>query len=149
MAGAIDNQPVSGNKPKRPLILTIVSLLLFARVILLASVTVVGLAGLISSEGQGVFLSVEQVVMELALVGATVLLFVAALGLWLLRPWAWQMNMIILGFYLVIDLWTHYSTQGGMVNDASLLLNILIVFYLVQKDVRMLFINQPAGEVKS
>ena len=146
MAEPMTNQPVSSSKPKRPLILRIVTLLLFARVILLIIITAIGVAGILLVNQEGVGLEIQQITVELALAGLTLVMLVAAVGMWLLRPWAWQMNMVILGFYLVVDLWLHYSEQAGLVNDVTLLLNILIVFYLVQKDVRRLFVNQPAGE---
>ncbi len=145
MAEAIENQPGSDNKPKRPLILTIVALLLFARVILIGAITAVAFYGMISTKTPGTIIGVQDVALELFMVALTLVLFVAALGLWLLRPWAWQMNMIILGFYLIIDLWNHNSETAGLGNDATLLLNILIVFYLVQKDVRTLFNSEPIG----
>ena len=130
----------SGAKPKRPLILTIVVLLLLARVIYLG--TTMGLLFLFSfaSQGSGYSASVTDVLLGIALFGLTLFLLVAVIGLWQLRPAAWALNMLIMGFLLIVGLWIHFTDQAGLVNDAGLLLNILIVFYLVQPDVRALFV---------
>ena len=144
MAQAIAGEPSSDEKQKRPLILTIVTLLLFVRVIFVAALTVFGFVGLMTTEIPMNILGAEQVLGVIFLFGITLLLLTAALGLWLLRPWAWQMNMIILGFYLIINLYTDNNKVGILGNDVTMLLNILIVFYLVQKDVRLLFVHKPA-----
>ena len=106
MTKAIADEPSSVDKPKRPLILTMVTLLLFLRVIFVAFLTGFGFWGLISAGVPLNFLGVQEVLKVLFLFGLTLLLLIAALGMWMLRPWAWQMNMIILGFYLIINLYT-------------------------------------------
>ena len=131
-----------GAKPKRPLILTIVVLLLLARVVYMGAVVVFTLLLLLSSQSSGYSPSITEVLAGIALFGLTLFLLVAAIGLWQLRPKAWTLNMLIMGFLLIVGLWIHFSDQAGLLNDAGLLLNILIVFYLVQPDVRALFVPQ-------
>lgn len=77
----------------------------------------------------------------LTLAGLDLFLLITAVGLWLLKPWAWQWNMMVMGFLLVTGLWIHFTSASTLLNDLTLLLNIMIVFYLVNKDVRELFIS--------
>jgi len=77
----------------------------------------------------------------LILTGLDVFLLIAAIGMWLLKPWAWQWNMMVMGFLLVTGLWIHFTSASSLTNDITLLLNIMIVFYLVQSDIRELFID--------
>jgi hypothetical protein len=98
---------------------------------------------LMAGEASGTLQEIAEVLLAALLVGLIILLIVAAIGLWLLRPMAWALNMIVMGFLLVIGLWFHFSEQSGLTNDAGLLLNVLIVFYLVQPDVRALFVSRP------
>ena len=61
MAEAIENQPGSDNKPKRPLILTIVALLLFARVILIGAIAAVTFYGMNFTKAPGTIIGVQDV----------------------------------------------------------------------------------------
>lgn len=74
-------------------------------------------------------------------------MIVSAVGLWRLRPWAWRLTMIMVGMLLIYGLWVEFSGDREMANAIGLLLNIFIVFYLVQGDIRGLFVeNTAAGE---
>jgi hypothetical protein len=48
---------------------------------------------------------------------------------------------MIIGVLLVLDLWTHFTSASSLLGDLELLLNIMIVIYLVQNDVRELFVD--------
>lgn len=128
-------------KRKRPVILTIVCFLLFARVILIAFLVVFLFVGVSNTGDEGPLYQVLGFTYTLALAGLDLFLLIAAVGLWLLKPWAWQWNMIIMGFLLVTGLWIHFTSASSLFNDLTLLLNILIVFYLVNNDVRELFVS--------
>jgi hypothetical protein len=134
----------SGGKPKRPLILTIVVLLLLVRAIYLASVMAATILFLFAGQGSGMLLQIPELLLTILMFVIALLLLAAAIGLWLMRPMAWTLNMIIMGFLLIVGLWIHFTDQAGLVNDAGILLNVLIVFYLVQPDVRALFVSRPA-----
>lgn len=133
----------SGSKRKRPLILNVVVLLLFTRAFPLAALLATLLYTLMAGEGLSTLQIITEVLLSALLLGLIILLIVAAIGLWLLRPMAWALNMIVMGFLLIIGLWFHFSEESGLTNDAGLLLNVLIVFYLVQPEVRALFVSRP------
>jgi hypothetical protein len=133
----------SDGKRKRPLILTFVVLLLFTRTFPLAAILATILYALMVGEGSGTLQVITEVLLSALILGLIILLIVAAIGLWLLRPMAWALNMIVMGFLLIIGLWFHFSEQSDLTNDAGLLLNVLIVFYLVQPEVRALFVSRP------
>ena len=72
-----------------------------------------------------------------------VLFLISSIGLWLLRPLAWQLTMIFTGAWMMIDLWIYFS--GDYSIQLSMLFSIFTVYYLVQGDVRRLF---EAGNVR-
>lgn len=62
-----------------------------------------------------------------------------AIGMWQLRPWAWRLTIITAGVLLLNDLWGYFSTDRTLSRTLGLLVNVLIVFYMAQPDVRRLF----------
>jgi hypothetical protein len=130
-------------KRKRPIILTIVCILLFVRILLAGMILAVLLMGITYTGGEELLSQALGAGFILALTCLCLFILIAVIGLWKLRPWAWQLNMMIIGFLLVTGLWTHFAVSASnRVNDLTLLLNIIIVFYLVQTDVRELFITE-------
>jgi len=128
-------------KRKRPVILTIVCFLLFARVILIAFIVPFLFLGVSNMGSEGLLYQVLGAAYTLTLAGLDLFLLITAVGLWLLKPWAWQWNMMVMGFLLVTGLWIHFTSASTLLNDLTLLLNIMIVFYLVNNDVRELFVS--------
>lgn len=126
-------------KRKRPIILKIVCILLFLRVAFIAILVTFLSLGITFFEKEEPLSQVLGAGITLAVAGLGVFLLIAAIGLWQLQPWAWRLNVMIMGFLLVSDLWTHFANASNLENDLSLLLNILIVFYLVYPEVRGLF----------
>ena len=137
-----DVEPVrKRRKRKRPVILTIVSFLLFVRVFFIAILVAILFLGVTNTGGEEPLSQVLGVALTLLLAGLDIFLLIAAVGMWLLKAWAWQWNMMVMGFLLVTGLWIHFTSASSLSNDLTLLLNILIVFYLVHDDVRGLFIE--------
>ncbi len=58
------------------------------------------------------------------------------LGLWQLKRWAWLLLMIQLGVSMAINLWRYHQ---GAPHYFDMLLDVLIVFYLNQRDVQHAF----------
>src|SRR5690349_13792506 len=55
----------------------------------------------------------------------------AAIGLLMMRRWAWVLVMLIVGYRMATNLWLHFS--GGSGYELELVLDVIIVFYLNQR----------------
>ena len=74
-----------------------------------------------------------------------VLLFVAVttLGLWLLQRWAWLLIMIQLGVTMGGSLWLYFNGNRLYI---SMLINVVMVFYLNQHEVQQAFEHKAKTE---
>lgn len=66
---------------------------------------------------------------------------VAIIGLWRLARWAWTLTMLTIGFSLANLLYRYFQEDPLYLN---MVLNVLMVFYLNQRDVQRVFL--PRGE---
>ncbi len=129
----------TSHRRKRPFTLLVLCLLLFGRFLVFALIAVgVGLGLQYQTAAELNFLTTigYDALIVLTTVFA-VLFLIASVGLWLLKPLAWQLTMIITGAWMFIDIWYYSSDSGG--STLSMLTSVFIVFYLVQGDVRQLF----------
>ena len=62
---------------------------------------------------------------------------VAAIGLLMMRRWAWVLVMLVVGYRMASNLWLHFSDGGG--DEIEMVLDVIIVFYLNQRDVQRAF----------
>ena len=62
---------------------------------------------------------------------------VAAIGLLLMRRWAWVLVMLLVAYRMATNLWIHFT--GGSGYEVELVLDVIIVFYLNQRDVQRAF----------
>lgn len=69
-----------------------------------------------------------------------------AFGMWRLQPWAWRLTIITAGMLLIIDMWSFFGGERELLRTAGLLINVMIVFYLAQSDVRRLFAASLPGD---
>jgi uncharacterized membrane protein (DUF2068 family) len=63
----------------------------------------------------------------------------AAIGLWRLRHWAWLLNMILLAYALAFEIVAFFLAQP---NHLMMVLGVVTVFYLNQREVQDLFAEQ-------
>jgi uncharacterized membrane protein YphA (DoxX/SURF4 family) len=75
-----------------------------------------------------------SVVVTALLVGLLVASLATVVGLLARRTWAWVLAIVLSGVILAIDLGWWYS---GDARYLSMLLNVVAVFYLNQRDVRL------------
>ena len=61
----------------------------------------------------------------------------SAIGLWRLRAWGWSLALIIAGVILLLDLGWWYVGEPRYV---GMFMNMIVVFYLNQRDVRTIFL---------
>jgi hypothetical protein len=137
---------IEGAKKKRPATLSILVILLGLRVLLLSGLSLAVVIGFLGSgqvQTTSDFLTFSTIFAALVL---SILMLTALWGLWTLKPWAWQMNMILMGFLLIGGLWIHFTqSEGRFFNDLEMALNIVTVFYLIQGEVRALFISDKSA----
>ena len=74
----------------------------------------------------------------------TVLSIISVIGLWRMQRWAWFLTMLELGFGMVVDISLYFN---GGANYFDMLLNVLMVFYLNQKDVQRAFVRRRVEAV--
>ena len=68
----------------------------------------------------------------------------ASLGLLRLKRWGWVLSMLLIGTNLVYNIWLYFQ---GDAHYLDMVANIVIVFYLNQRDVQAPFMtqNQTSG----
>ena len=72
-----------------------------------------------------------------------VLSLVSIYGLWRMRRWAWFITMLDLGISMCVDIYSYFY---GVPSYWSMLFNVLIVFYLNQRDVQNAFVRRRSEE---
>jgi uncharacterized membrane protein (DUF2068 family) len=77
----------------------------------------------------------------IAVVGLTRL--IAAIGLWRLRQWAWLLTMVQMAVAMTIDAVAYFR---GHPSYFSMMLNVVMVFYLNQREVIERFETRSAGK---
>lgn len=66
----------------------------------------------------------------------TIATLIVVAGLWAYRRWAWVATMVVVGLYLILGLWRYLQ---GNPDYFSMLLDVVIVFYMNQRDVQNAF----------
>ena len=70
---------------------------------------------------------------------------VLAVGLWQMRDWAWYAAMIASGLSMFYTIWRHFN--GGQ-PYVTMLLVVVMVFYLNQREVKAAFESVRGAEAK-
>ena len=118
----------------------IVLLLVVAAVVALPS-SLIGLFGTVRSAG-GIAPLPDPITLEI-IGGLTLLLalgaaaLAAAIGLLRLRRWAWVLTMLMVGTQMAANLWEY--VVAGERPYLEMLLDVLLVFYLNQREVQRAF----------
>jgi hypothetical protein len=76
----------------------------------------------------------QEIVAGVLLSGLLIASIIAVIGLLTRRHWAWSLAIVSSGIILAIDLGWWY---GGEARYGSMLANVIAVFYLNQRDVRV------------
>ena len=133
--------PAPAQPNKRPFTLKAVCVLLVLRGLLSGLLVALIVFDVAAEEVSSLLDTVHATVIAIESVVLAVLFLVAAVGLWQMRPWAWRFTMIYLGVLLIFSLWNQLNGERSLITSIGLLLNIFIVFYLIQGDVRALFVT--------
>lgn len=129
---------------KRPFGLYMILFLLTVQGLLGASLALIFGLGLAVAPGE-MLDAVGPVLIELVvpLVLMLITLFVAV-GLWRYKPWGWYGMMLLLAYWTASDAIGYFTGDPDYV---AMLLNVAMVFYLNQREVRDLFEQSPLVEV--
>ncbi len=68
------------------------------------------------------------------------LMLITLIGLWRLRRWAWYLLMALFALSMTADILFYFRGEPSFV---SMLLNVIMVFYVNQREVRQLFVALP------
>ncbi len=63
-----------------------------------------------------------------------------AFGLWRLRRWAWVLVMLQTGIQMAVDFSVYIDGERPYL---QMLLNVIVIFYLNQRDVQRIFFDDP------
>ncbi len=109
-----------------------------------AAVTIVAL-----SADTGLLDRLQHVDFSVAMTGEALLFVIIlvqvmiAIGLWRMQRWAWFVMMVFVGWSMAVDIW---RVMYGSPDYLRMLLNVIIVFYLNQRDVQRAFSQRIAEE---
>ena len=67
---------------------------------------------------------------------------VCAIGLWRRQRWAWFLTMFQLGVFMISDLYSYFTGAAPESYAWSMLLNVMMVFYLNQREVQAIFMHK-------
>jgi len=149
-----------GARPRRPFGVSILIVIQFLSILMIVSMDLVNfnlirlnipvLALLQSQEGISATLtqyiadlnpeilksiSTIQLITIISLVGIVFRLLLIFGLLWL-RRWAWVLVMVQVGVLMILDLWSYF---GGEPAYLSMITNVVMVFYLNQREVQLAF----------
>lgn len=96
------------------------------------------LFGQLGAASNALSLASALVISQLALAP---LRLAAAIGLWRLHHWAWLLNMILLAYALAFEIVAFFLAQP---NYLMMVLGVVMVFYLNQREVQDLFADRAA-----
>lgn len=121
-----------------------------AVVVFLIGVVIVAIGGFVSRRLFGVphLLSGILWVIGAVLIIIGLLYLVLAYGLWTGRGWAWLISLILAGLGVVGSLLS--LLRGGVVAIITLLLDVLIIYYLTRPNVKVFFgksVPQPGPPI--
>ncbi|WP_343404629.1 hypothetical protein [Caldilinea sp.] len=144
-------QPSATSSPssawrRRPFGLYMILILLTVQALLGALLAVAVGVGALASPGE-FWSALEPEFFDLA-VSLLLLLITAlvAIGLWRYQRWGWYGMMLLLAYYMATDAIGYF---GGQSDYLSMVLNVTMVFYLNQREVRDLFETPAVNEVSA
>jgi uncharacterized membrane protein (DUF2068 family) len=137
--------PLKSSPNKRPFGVSVIVLLIAAYILFMASVFYLSIKSQDSSISAQLvnILNPTQVLAILAI--ELIILLAIAIGLWRLRQWAWFLLMIWVGIQMFFDLMDYFY---GHHIHASMLISVIIVFYINQREVKKAFSGKTLAGAK-
>ena len=137
--------PLKSSPSKRPFGVSVIVLLIAAYILFMASVFYLSIKSQDSSISAQLvnILNPTQVLAILAI--ELIILLAIAIGLWRLQQWAWFLLMIWVGIQMFFDLMDYFY---GHHIHASMLISVIIVFYINQREVKKAFSGKTLAGAK-
>jgi len=137
--------PLKSSPSKRPFGVSVIVLLIAAYILFMASVFYLSIKSQDSSISAQLvnILNPTQVLAILAI--ELIILLAIAIGLWRLQQWAWFLLMIWVGIQMFFDLMDYFY---GHEIHASMLISVIVVFYINQREVKKAFSGKTLAGAK-
>jgi uncharacterized membrane protein (DUF2068 family) len=137
--------PLKSSPNKRPFGVSVIVLLIAAYILFMASVFYLSIKSQDSSISAQLvnILNPTQVLAILAI--ELIILLAIAIGLWRLQQWAWFLLMIWVGIQMFFDLMDYFY---GHEIHASMLISVIVVFYINQREVKKAFSGKTLAGAK-
>lgn len=137
--------PLKSSPNKRPFGVSVIVLLIAVYILFVASVFYLSIRSQDSSIAAQLvsILNPTQVLAVLAI--ELIILLTIAIGLWRLQQWAWFLLMIWVGIQMFFDLMAYFYVREI---HASMLISVIIVFYINQREVKKAFTGKTLAGAK-
>ena len=150
----IDAPPTSTPPPRRPFglyaIIVIQLLLALLSIVLLALAGLAIIMAYTATEAGVTLADLDMSISDLVTLALIpVVNLICAVGLWRRQRWAWFLTMLQLGVFMLSDLYSYFTGDPPASYAWSMLLNVVMVFYLNQREVQALFMRKPNKEAHS
>jgi hypothetical protein len=137
--------PLKSSPGKRPFGVSVIVLLIVAYILFTASVIYLS----IKSQDSSIAAQLEQIMnptqIRAILIAELIILLAIAIGSWRLQKWAWFLLMIWVGIQMFFDLVDYFY---GHHIHASMLISVIIVFYINQLEVKKAFTGKTLAGAK-
>ncbi len=137
---------LKSSSSKRPFGVSVIVLLIVAYVLFMAAVFYLSLNSQDSSIAAQLVHIMNRTQIQAILSVELFILLAIAIGLWRLQRWAWLLLMAWVGIQMFFDLWDYF--YGHHLHVASMLICVLIVFYINQREVKKAFTGKTLAGVK-
>jgi uncharacterized membrane protein (DUF2068 family) len=137
--------PLKSSPSKRPFGVSVIVLLIAAYILFMASVFYLSIKSQDSSISAQLVQIMNPTEIRAILVVELIILLAIAIGLWRLQQWAWFLLMIWVGIHLFFDLMDYFY---GHNIHASMLISVIIVFYINQREVKKAFSGKTLAGAK-
>jgi uncharacterized membrane protein (DUF2068 family) len=138
-------QPLKSSPSKRPFGVSVIVLLIAAYILFTVSVFYLSIKSQDSSISAQLVQIMNPTEIRAVLVAELIILLAIAIGLWRLRQWAWFLLMIWVGIQMFFDLMDYFY---GHHIHASMLISVIIVFYINQREVKKAFSGKTLAGAK-
>jgi hypothetical protein len=137
--------PLKSSPNKRPFGVSVIVLLIAIYILFTASVFYLSIKSQDSSISAQLVQIMNPAEILAILIAELIILLAIAIGLWRLQQWAWFLLMIWVGIQMFFDLMDYFY---GHNIHASMLISVIIVFYINQREVKKAFSGKTLAGAK-